>query len=313
MHFQRLLLTALLFITSITGPAFAAENSARAQQASGMIDRTPRIAIISAFQPELTTLLANVKGSKKRVANGVEFTTGTLGGKRVVLFLSGISMTNATMNTQLVLERFNVTHIVFSGIAGGVNPALNVGDVVVAERWGQYMEIVAAREVSPDKFAIPGRMDVGTMTNFGMMHPRSVGVRSKGRAKEEKKFWFDADPKLLAMARALGDLPLADCDEKKVCLTTKPKLLVGGNGVSGQAFVDNAAYREYTFKTFAANVLDMETVATAMVAYANGAPYIAFRSLNDLAGGGKGENEIETFFKLAADNSAKVLMAFLAA
>ena len=52
-------------------------------------DRTPRIAIISAFQPKLTTLLTNVKGPKKYVANGVEFTTGALGGKRVVLFLSG--------------------------------------------------------------------------------------------------------------------------------------------------------------------------------------------------------------------------------
>ena len=294
-----------IFVTGVLASlAIAAERA---------FDRTPRVAIISAFQPELTTLLANVKEPKKHVANGVEFTTGMLGGKRVVLFLSGISMTNAAMNTQLVLDRFNVTHIVFSGIAGGVNPALNVGDVVVAERWGQYMEIVAAREVSPDKFAIPSWMDAGTMANYGMMHPRPVGVRSKGRAKEEKKFWFDADPKLLAMARALGDVPLADCDEKKVCLTTQPKLLVGGNGVSGQAFVDNAAFREYAFKTFSANVLDMETAATAMVAYANGVPYIAFRSLSDLAGGGKGENEIETFFKLAADNSAKVLMAFLAA
>ena len=45
-------------------------------------------------------------------------------------------MVNAAMNTQLVLDRFNVTHIVFSGIAGGVNPSLNIGDVVVAERWG---------------------------------------------------------------------------------------------------------------------------------------------------------------------------------
>ena len=54
-----------------------------------MFDRTPRIAIISAFQPEMTTLLANVKGPKKYVSNGVEFTTGALGGKRVVLFLSG--------------------------------------------------------------------------------------------------------------------------------------------------------------------------------------------------------------------------------
>jgi adenosylhomocysteine nucleosidase len=87
----------------------------------------------------------------------------------------------------------------------------------------------------------------------------------------------------------------------------------GGNGVSGSAFVDNAALREYTFKTFQANVLDMETAAIAHVAYANGVPYIAFRSLSDLAGGGDGENEMGTFLKIAADNSARVLLAFLAA
>jgi len=273
----------------------------------------PRIAIISAFQPELTTLLANVERPRKFTANGVEFTTGKLRGKPVVLFLSGISMVNAAMNTQLVLERFNVTHIVFSGIAGGVNPALNIGDVVVAERWGQYLEILAAREEAPGKFAPPAWMKGAPFANYGMMFPQNVGVRSRGRTGQEKKFWFEADAKLLAAARNLGDVALADCDEKKVCLTSKPKLVIGGNGVSGQAFVDNAAFREYTFKTFDANVLDMETSALAMVAYANGVPYIAFRSLSDLAGGGKGENEIDTFFKLAADNSAKVLLAFLAA
>jgi len=281
--------------------------------ASPPFDRMPRIAIISAFQPELTTLLANVERPRKFTANGVEFTTGKLRGKPVVLFLSGISMVNAAMNTQLVLERFNVTHIVFSGIAGGVNPALNIGDVVVAERWGQYLEILAAREEAPGKFAPPAWMKGAPFANYGMMFPQNVGVRSRGRTGQEKKFWFEADAKLLAAARNLGDVALADCDEKKVCLTSKPKLVIGGNGVSGQAFVDNAAFREYTFKTFHANVLDMETSALAMVAYANGVPYIAFRSLSDLAGGGKGENEIDTFFKLAADNSAKVLLAFLAA
>ena len=85
------------------------------------------------------------------------------------------------------------------------------------------------------------------------------------------------------------------------------------NGVSGPLFVDNAALRDYIFKTFEANVLDMETAATAHVAHSNNVPYIAFRSLSDLAGGGDGENEIETFFQIAADNSARVLLAFFGA
>jgi adenosylhomocysteine nucleosidase len=219
-------------------------------------------------------------------------------------------MVNATMNTQLALDHFKVSHIVVSGIAGGVNPGLSIGDVTVAQRWGQYLEVLMARETEPGKFSVrPTAKDL-KVANFGMMHPRSVGVRSAGRAGEENKFWFDTDPALMAVAQKLKDVPLDRCDAAKVCLTQQPRVVVGGNGVSGQAFVDNAAFREYTFRTFEASVLDMETAAIGMVAYSNGVPWIAFRSLSDLAGGGKGENEIGTFFKIAADNSANVLLAF---
>ena len=51
----------------------------------------------------------------------------------------------------------------------------------------------------------------------------------------------------------------------------------------------------------------------AHVAYTNGVPFLAFRSLSDLAGGGSGQNEVVTFFQLAANNSAKVVTAFLGA
>ena len=276
------------------------------------IDATPRVAIISAFQPELTLLLSKVEQPRKQSINGVEFTTGMLQGKQVVLFLSGISMTNAAMNTQLVLDRFKVTHLLFSGIAGGVNPDLKVGDVIVAQRWGQYLEVLAARETAPGRYQPPGWMDDVKLPNFGIWHPRPVGVRSAAGGAE-KKFWFESDSALLQIARRASEVKLERCDAQGQCLSHTPRVLVGGSGVSGQAFIDNAAFREYTFKTFSASVLDMETAATAMVAYSNGVPFIAFRSLSDLAGGGEGENEIGTFFKIAADNSARVVLAFLGA
>jgi len=230
-----------------------------------------------------------------------------------VLFLSGISMTNAAMNTQLVLDRFHVSHIVFSGIAGGVNPALHIGDVTVPAQWGQYLEAVLARETGRTRFTPPPWMKDATLPGFGMLIPRPVEVRSAAQPAPATRFWFDADPQMLATARSLGNVELARCTGAPKCLSHRPQIVVGGNGVSGQAFVDNTAFREYTFKTFKANVLDMETAATAMVAYSNGVPFIAFRSLSDLAGGGEGENEMGTFMGLAADNSAKVLLAFLAA
>ena len=286
---------------------------AQTAAASPALDETPRVAIVSAFAQELELLLGKVQQAQQHRINGVSFTTGMLQGKPVVLFSSGISMVNAAMNTQLALDRFKVTHLLFSGIAGGVNPALNIGDVTVAQRWGQYLEVLMARETAPGKFAPPVWMDDVKLPNYGMLHPRPVQVRTAARNGEEVKFWFDVDPQLLAIARNIQATELADCDAAQKCLKSKPKLVLGGNGVSGQAFVDNKAFREYSFKTFQANVLDMESAATAQVAYSNGVPFIAFRSLSDLAGGGDGDNEIETFLRIAADNSARVLLAFLAA
>jgi adenosylhomocysteine nucleosidase len=303
----------LLRLLRLLAAGAAALGFALSAAAAPWLDETPRVAVVSAFQPELTLLLQRVQQPRRHSINGVEFTTGVLQGRPVVLFLSGISMVNAAMNTQLALDRFRVTHVVVSGIAGGVNPGLHIGDVTVAGRWGQYLEVLAARETAPGTYQPPGWMKDATLPNFGMLHPRPVEVRTAAKPEIERRFWFDVDPALLAIAERVREVELERCDPERKCLTQRPRLVVGGNGVSGQAFVDNAALREYTFKTFQANVLDMETAAIGHVAHANAVPWIAFRSLSDLAGGGEGENEIGTFFRIAADNSARVLLAFFQA
>jgi adenosylhomocysteine nucleosidase len=278
--------------------------------AAEILDQKPRIAVVSAFEPEWTVLKSEIQEPTEHKVNGVSFITGKLAGKDVVLFLSGISMVNAAMNTQIALDHFSLTAIVFSGIAGGVDPALNIGDVVIADQWGQYLESVFARE-TPAGFAIPPWMEKGDFAAYGMMFPRSVGVTRKNGGLENR-FWFASDPGLLAVARkAAGKVDLAECADAKTCLSHKPKIIVGGNGVSGQAFVDNAKFREYVSATFQAKVLDMESAAVAHVAYANGMPFLAVRSLSDLAGGGNGANEIMTFFALASRNSAAVVTAIL--
>jgi adenosylhomocysteine nucleosidase len=175
------------------------------------------------------------------------------------------------------------------------------------------MEVLAARELAPGRFQPPAWMKDATIAPYGIFHPRPVEVRSAGKPEIERRFWFEADPGLMGIARQVQGVALERCDPDRRCLTRTPRVVVGGNGVSGPAFVDNANYREYTYRTFEANVLDMETAAIAHVAYGNGVPFIAFRSLSDLAGGGEGENELGTFFRIAADNSARVLLAFLAA
>jgi adenosylhomocysteine nucleosidase len=275
-------------------------------------DLTPRTAVVSAFAPELAELERATTDKHAYVLGGTVFTTGILEGKPVVLFLSGISMVNAAMTTQRALDRFHVSRIVFSGIAGGVDPKLDVGDVVVPDQWGQYLESVMARQTAPGEFTPPPGQAL-TGKPFGMMFPGVVQV-ARRPGEVEAKAWFAADPALLAVARTVaGQVALKRCSSSGPCLARTPRVVVGGNGVSGPSFVDNAALRTWAHDTFAAEVLDMESAAVAQVAYVNATPFIAFRSLSDLAGGDPGANQAGVFFQVASDNSATVVRRFLAA
>ena len=278
-------------------------------RAADRLDTVPRVAVVSAFEPEWKILKASVADAKSHSVNGVEFVTGTLSGRKVVLFLSGVSMVNAAMNMQLALDRFDVTSIVVSGIAGGVDPSLQIGDVTVAARWGQYLEAVFAREVD-GKFQPPPWAKT-PFPNYGMIFPMR-SRRAHGQGRGDGASGSTPMPACWPPRARSAPIDLKRCTAEQACLPAAPRLVVGGNGVSGQAFVDNAAFRQYVFKTFDAQVLDMESAAVAMVAYANGVPFIAFRSLSDLAGGDQGANEIRTFFQLASDNSAAVVQRFLA-
>jgi adenosylhomocysteine nucleosidase len=280
-------------------------------QAAETLDETPRIAVISAFPPEWITLQQDLTERKEHSINGRTFLTGKLAGKDVVMFLSGVSMVNAAMTTQSALDQFVITSVVFSGIAGGVDPALNIGDVVIADQWGQYLEAIFARKTADD-FVIPPFF-TQEFPGYGMIVPKSVSVTKSGGKEEESRFWFPSDPALLEASRKVAaSLDLRDCVEANKCLSTPPKVVVGGNGVSGQAFVDNADFRNYVAETFEAKVLDMESAAVAHVTYSNGVPFLAVRSLSDLAGGGEGANEMTTFMALASANSAAVVKALLA-
>ncbi|MFM2043606.1 MAG: hypothetical protein RLY86_2182 [Pseudomonadota bacterium] len=288
---------AVLLILLLSGPALA--------------DGVRRIAVMSAFEPELVTLLAATTDQRETVVNGTRFTTGMLEGRPVVLVLSGISVVNAAMTTQMLLDRFTVQAIVFSGIAGGIDPGLHVGDVTVPARWGNYLEGTFARDLPGGGHALPPWRDK-VFPNFGMIHPQETQVRTAARPEGEMRFWFEVDPALLAAAReALAGVELARCTAAGQCLDHEPTVVLGGNGITGPVFMDNAAFRDYAFATFDADALDMETGAVAHVAHAHGVPYIAFRSLSDLAGGDHGANGVMTFLDLAAGNAATVVRAFL--
>ena len=110
-----------ILIAAVSIALLLAAVSPAPADAHAIRDETPRIAVVSAFAPELAILQGALEGAKSQSVNGVAFTTGALEGRDVVLFLSGISVVNAAMTVQLALDHFAIERIVFSGIAGGVD------------------------------------------------------------------------------------------------------------------------------------------------------------------------------------------------
>lgn len=115
-----------------------------------------RIGIIGAMSEE-------VQGFKKRLSNldeerigNLVFYTGVMYGKDIVLLETGIGKVNAAIGATLMIEAFDVEEIIFTGVAGGINEDLDLGDVVISRDLIQHDFDTSA---FGDKLGVIPRMD----------------------------------------------------------------------------------------------------------------------------------------------------------
>lgn len=91
-----------------------------------------KIGIIGAMEIEVTTLKNRMEVSRVVTKASMEFNEGTLNGKDVVVVRSGIGKVNAGVCAQILVDVFNVDIIINSGIAGGINDNVDIGDIVIS-------------------------------------------------------------------------------------------------------------------------------------------------------------------------------------
>jgi len=96
------------------------------------------IGIIGAMQEEVE-ILKNEMNIKDRVQKArMEFVSGELLGKNIVVVTSGIGKVNAAVCAQILVNDFNVDKVINVGIAGGLNKDIYPGDIVIAENLVQH-------------------------------------------------------------------------------------------------------------------------------------------------------------------------------
>ena len=216
------------------------------------------IGIMSAMHEELAAVLAAMPDEQRVRVAGRDFWVGHWHGHAVVAVLSRIGKVAAATTATVLLERFDVKALVFTGVAGGLSAGVRVGDVVVAKGLVQH-----------DMDASP-------------LFPRHE-VPLYGRAR------FEADADLSAQLSVASHQVLANAaqhlgaDTLLAFQLDSPRVHQGLI-LSGDRFVSTSAESQALRLALPdAMAVEMEGAAVAQVCHDYGVPFAAVRTISDRA------------------------------
>ena len=130
------------FENLFTAPSLAEKPADTQTTSATLAEPEKRTLILTAFPAEADAILARttLDPNPSVVVDGHHFYLGTLGGKKVIVAMTGIGMVNATDTTETALDHFtpesgiSIGAVVFSGVAGG-SGRTQIGSVAVPARW----------------------------------------------------------------------------------------------------------------------------------------------------------------------------------
>jgi adenosylhomocysteine nucleosidase len=320
----------ILFITTVFATSHVTAKEYDRYGPKTFLEQNKWTAIVAAYSPEIEAIdrafseLEDAKIDKTLTIRGVKYQVGSYKGEPVVIFTTGISVPNAAMTMQMALDYFPIERVVMMGIAGGVNPSFQPGDIAVPERWYFHDESVY---VNPDPkqagdFILPDYYEKALQRykdrekqdphapiyeNYGYTHPEEMAVIRQGWESPKQMPYFTATPSLIELTKQA----VAKVGPIKMPSGKPIKIEVGGNGVTGSVFLDNANYRNWLQRVYKAQVAEMESAAVGQVCFVNDVDWVIIRSISDLAGGQQGKNVENVFDGIASGTGTKLMLGLL--
>ena len=205
------------------------------------------IAIIGALEKEIMQIKEELSDVCEAREAGLTVVSGELDGLTVVATTAGMGTVNAAAATQHLISKYAPQAVVFSGIAGGLNPKLHIDDVVIGKRL-RYLD-----------------------TDTALIAESAPGLEE-----------FGSTPALVDIAvDVLAERGFVDASTNAVASNEGTKQFLVGTIATGNRFVTGAAMRNDAIEATHADCVGMEGAAIAHVATKNGVDCLVLRAISD--------------------------------
>ncbi len=224
----------------------------------------PVIAIIGALEKEVRQIYAAVEKGTVADEAGLRIVGGEYHGFTVVATTAGMGTVNAAAAAQHLISAHGANAIIFSGIAGGLNPALHIGDVVIGERL-RYLDTDTALIAE----SAPGLEEFSSsdfLVELAEKTLRAHGYVDAALAEED-----------VAAARAEADATLF----RRNNTDAEPQRFLRGTIATGNRFVSGAEPKAAAIAATQGDCVEMEGAAIAHVAAKNGIDCLVLRAISD--------------------------------
>ncbi|WP_156746106.1 5'-methylthioadenosine/adenosylhomocysteine nucleosidase [Mycobacterium sp. 1423905.2] len=239
-----------------------------------------------AIPQELAYLRGVLRSGRSEHIAQLSFAAGELDGQQIILAEAGMGKVNTGLVATLLADRFGCRNIVFTGVAGGLDPELHIGDIVIADRVIQH--------------------------DFGLLADERLHTYQPGHVpfiKPTERLGYSADAALLdRVKQRLGGYVLPPLQ----ITDNRPPRITYGTVLTGDQYVHCERTRRRLHNGFAGLAIEMEGGALAQVCEAFSIGWLVVRALSDLAGADSGL-DFNRFVSEVAISSARVLRRLLPA
>lgn len=91
-----------------------------------------KFGIIGPSEDEIMPFIEQIQNKKIYSIAMLKFYSGKFNNIDVVALYSGVCKVNAAIATQILIDKFSVTHIIITGVAGAIDNILRIGDTVIS-------------------------------------------------------------------------------------------------------------------------------------------------------------------------------------